>query len=241
MIKKGDDLADILIDRVRALKIDVQAGDIFVVAQKVVSKAEGRERRLSDVTPGKESKQLAEATGKDPRLVELVLSEASHVVRAVPGVLIVKHRLGLVLANAGIDFSNVEQKAGDDRALLLPVDPDGTAHELRRRLIAAFSVPVGVIINDSIGRAWRLGTVGVAIGAAGVEALKDCRQSKDMFGRPLQTTEIGFADEIASAASLVQGQSDEATPIALVKGFMPAATDSCAARLVRPEDQDLFT
>jgi coenzyme F420-0:L-glutamate ligase / coenzyme F420-1:gamma-L-glutamate ligase len=177
---------------------------------------------------------------KDPRFVEVVLSESKRVVRHRPGLLIVEHRLGFVMANAGIDHSNIEGEAGSERVLLLPVDPDGSAQALRQYLIGAFGVGLGVIISDSFGRPWRKGTVGVALGAAGLPALVDLRGHPDLFGRELLVTETGFADEIAAAAGLLMGQADEAVPMVLVRGLAWSAPDRPAGFLVRPAEHDLF-
>ena len=170
----------------------------------------------------------------------MVLSEAKRVVRYRPGLLIVEHRLGFVMANAGIDHSNIAAEDGVERVLLLPVDPDGSAHALRQHLMDAFGMGIGVIISDSFGRAWRKGTVGVALGAAGLPALIDLRGHPDLFGRELMVTETGFADEIAAAAGLLMGQADEAVPIVLVRGLAWSAPDQPAAALVRPAEHDLF-
>jgi coenzyme F420-0:L-glutamate ligase/coenzyme F420-1:gamma-L-glutamate ligase len=211
----GDDLADIALAGLGRLDDRVCEGDVLVFAQKIVSKAEGRTADLATVVPSARAIDLAEKTLKDPRLVELILSESSEVLRHRPGVLIVLHRLGLILANAGIDRSNV---AGAERALLLPVDPDASAARIRADLRTKTGVDVPVLIIDSIGRAWRLGTVGTAIGVSGMAALLDLRGQLDLHGRPLETTEIGLADELAAAASLTMGQAAEGTPIVLARG-----------------------
>jgi coenzyme F420-0:L-glutamate ligase/coenzyme F420-1:gamma-L-glutamate ligase len=212
-------------------------GDVLVFAQKIVSKAEGRTADLATVVPSARAIDLAEKTLKDPRLVELILSESSEVLRHRPGVLIVLHRLGLILANAGIDRSNV---AGAERALLLPVDPDASAARIRADLRTKTGVDVPVLIIDSIGRAWRLGTVGTAIGVSGMAALLDLRGQLDLHGRPLETTEIGLADELAAAASLTMGQAAEGTPIVLARGVPYSRRDGRATELLRPKDKDLF-
>ena len=190
--------------------------------------------------PSERAIALAAELDKDPRFVEVVLSESKRVVRHRPGLLIVEHRLGLVMANAGIDHSNVGAEDGVERVLLLPVDPDGSARALRQYLIDAFGFGIGVIISDSFGRPWRKGTVGVALGAAGLPALVDLRGHPDLFGRELLVTETGFADEIAAAAGLLMGQADEAVPMVLVRGLAWSAPDRPAAFLVRPAEHDLF-
>lgn len=237
-IASGDNLAVSIATACERAQLPLADGDIVVVAQKIVSKAEGRAVRLADVAPSSAAKNLAARVEKDSRLVELILSEAAAVIRAVPGVLIVEHRLGFILANAGIDASNVDH-GNDEMALLLPVDPDASARRLRDDLSAQAGAAVAVLIIDSIGRAWRLGTVGTAIGASGLPTLLDLRGKPDMFGRPLQTSELGFADEIAAAASLAMGQADEATPVAVVRGLTYVGDDPAAA-LLRDRNRDLF-
>lgn len=234
MVQAGDDLAALIADGLARANIAPRAGDVLVVAQKVVSKAEGRMVDLATVAPSLRALALAEEVRKDPRLVELILSESVRVVRARPGLLIVEHRLGFVMANAGVDRSNVAPQDGAERALLLPRDPDASAEALRARL----GVPV--VISDSFGRAWRRGTVGVAIGAAGLPALLDLRGRPDLFGRRLEVSITGFADEIAAAASLLMGQGAEARPVVLVRGLEWNAPPSRAAELVRPAEEDLF-
>ena len=237
MVQAGDDLAALIADGLARADLVTRPGDVLVVAQKVVSKAEGRMVDLASVTPSPRAIALAEEVQKDPRLVELILSESVRVVRARPGLLIVEHRLGFVMANAGVDRSNVAppQDGTEERVLLLPCDPDASAEALRARL----GVPV--VINDSFGRAWRRGTVGVAIGAAGLPALLDLRGRPDLFGRRLEVSITGFADEIAAAASLVMGQGAEARPVVLVRGLeWDGAPPSRATDLVRPAAEDLF-
>jgi coenzyme F420-0:L-glutamate ligase/coenzyme F420-1:gamma-L-glutamate ligase len=240
LVADGDDLAGIILTALSASGQALEAGDVIVLAQKIVSKAEGRLVDLTTVTPSARAEELAALTDKDARLVELVLAESTEVIRARRGVLIVAHRLGLILANAGIDQSNVDQDGGDDRALLLPADPDGTAARLRADLLARTGVAPGVLIIDSIGRAWRQGTIGTALGAAGLPGLLDLRGRPDLYGRALRTSELGHADEIAAAASLVMGQADEGRPIVLVRGLPAAARDGTAAELIRPPQMDLF-
>ena len=240
MIKPGDDLAALIAEGFARGAIAPRAGDVLVVAQKIVSKAEGRSVDLATVTPSARAIELAAEVQKDPRLVELILSESVRVVRSRPNVLIVEHRLGFVMANAGIDQSNVAPSDGVERALLLPVDPDGSAEALRAGLAGLFGVPPAVIITDSFGRPWRRGTAGVAIGAAGLPALLDLRGNPDLFGRILQVSISGFADEIAAAASLVMGQGDEAQPVVLVRGLSWQAPANPASNLVRPASEDMF-
>jgi len=240
MVAPGDDLAALVAAGLMRGEIQPRAGDVLVLAQKIVSKAEGRSVDLATVTPSARAVALAAEVGKDPRLVELILSESVRVVRSRPNVLIVEHRLGFVMANAGIDQSNVGPTDGVERALLLPVDPDGSAEALRARLVELCRVSLAVVIIDSFGRAWRRGTVGVAIGAAGLPALLDLRGNPDLFGRPLQVSISGFADEIAAAASLVMGQGDEAQPAVLVRGLAWNAPANPASELIRPAAEDMF-
>ena len=240
MIKPGDDLAALIAEGFARGGIEPRTGDVLAVAQKVVSKSEGRSVDLATVVPSARAIELAKQIEKDPRLVELILSESVRVVRSRPNVLIVEHRLGFVMANAGIDQSNVAPTDGVERALLLPVDPDGSAEALRAGLAALFGVPPAVIITDSFGRPFRRGTAGVAIGAAGLPALLDLRGNPDLFGRILQVSISGFADEIAAAASLVMGQGDEAQPVVLVRGLSWQAPANPASNLVRPASEDMF-
>jgi coenzyme F420-0:L-glutamate ligase / coenzyme F420-1:gamma-L-glutamate ligase len=237
MVKPGDDLAGLLAFALEPNGITLRAGDVLVVAQKVVSKAEGRIIDLATVVPSPQAIELAADIHKDPRLVEVILSESVRVVRKRPGVLIVEHRLGFVMANAGVDQSNLGLP---DCALLLPEHPDHSAETLRHRLATLTGTQIAVIINDSFGRAWRRGTAGVAIGAAGLPALIDLRGQPDLFGRTLEVSVIGFADEIAAAASLLMGQADEAQPAVLVRGLTWSAPASTAASIVRPPEEDLF-
>jgi len=235
-IRPGDDLAALVLDRL-AGDGALEDGDILVFAQKVVSKAEGRIVELAAVAPSIPAQALAEQTGKDPRIVELILSESRRIVRARIGVIIAEHRLGPIMANAGIDQSN---SGGDERAVLLPLDPDASAARLRDAIRQRCGRAVGVVISDSFGRPWRLGTCGVAIGAAGVAALVDRRGAPDREGRPLVATSIGHADEIAAAASLVMGQADEGRPVVVVRGLGGAGPETPAAALVRSAGEDLF-
>ncbi len=231
LVKAGDDLAALLRAALQRAAITPQAGDVLAVAQKIVSKAEGRSIALASVRPSSAATTLAAQTGKDARLVELILSESERVVRARPNLIIVKHRLGFVMANAGIDQSNVGEEG---HALLLPENPDDSA----ARLSAALGLPV--VITDSFGRAWRRGTVGVAIGAAGLPALRDLRGQPDLFGRTLMVSITGFADEIAAAAGLLMGQGAEAQPAVMVRGLALGGDALPAAELLRPDAEDLF-
>jgi coenzyme F420-0:L-glutamate ligase/coenzyme F420-1:gamma-L-glutamate ligase len=238
MVREGDDIAALIIAALGSREL--RHGDVVVVAQKIVSKAEGRSVDLDSVTPTAEAEELAAEVGKDPRLVQMILKESTRVVRSRPNLIIVQHRLGFVMANAGIDQSNVAAADGVHRVLLLPRDPDASAEGLRAKLGQRYGVPIGVIISDSFGRAWRRGTCGIAIGAAGLPSLIDLRGQPDLFGRILEVSIIGFADEIAAAASLLQGQASEAQPVVLVRGLDWSAPIAPAAELVRPLEEDLF-
>jgi coenzyme F420-0:L-glutamate ligase / coenzyme F420-1:gamma-L-glutamate ligase len=240
LVRPRDDLAELLILACERQAISPKEGDVLVLAQKVVSKAEARYIDLATVVPSARAQSLAAEVEKDPRLVEVILGESRRVVRRRPGILIVEHRLGFVMANAGVDRSNVDPEAGAEPVLLLPRDPDGSAATLLARLSAHFGKPLSVIISDSWGRAWRRGTVGVALGAAGLPAVMDLRGRPDLFGHELRVTETGFADEIASAASLLMGQAAEATPAVLVSGLSWSAPSMPANALLRPPEEDLF-
>jgi coenzyme F420-0:L-glutamate ligase/coenzyme F420-1:gamma-L-glutamate ligase len=240
LVRPRDDLAELLILACERQAISPKEGDVLVLAQKVVSKAEARYIDLATVVPSARAQSLAAEVEKDPRLVEVILGESRRVVRQRPGILIVEHRLGFVMANAGVDRSNVDPEAGAEPVLLLPRDPDGSAATLLARLSAHFGKPLAVIISDSWGRAWRRGTVGVALGAAGLPAVMDLRGRPDLFGHELRVTETGFADEIASAASLLMGQAAEATPAVLVSGLSWSAPSMPASALLRPPEEDLF-
>ena len=240
LVKAGDDLGELIASAIERSGVAPRAQDVLVVAQKIVSKAEGRVVALATVEPSDRALKLAAEVDKDPRLVELILSESARVVRARRGVLIVEHTLGFIMANAGVDQSNVAPGDGASCALLLPKNPDASAEALRRGLKALTGIDIAVVINDSFGRPWRKGTAGVAIGAAGLPALIDLRGRPDLFGRKLEVSVIGFADEIAAAASLLMGQADEALPAVLIRGLSWSASESTAAGLVRPSNEDLF-
>lgn len=240
LVRAGDRLPDIILDALQASGAALQAGDVVVLAQKVVSKAQGRVVALRDVNPSARAVALAAEAGKDPRIVQLILDESKEVVRARAGVIIVEHRLGFVCANAGIDQSNVSHAGGEPQALLLPTDPDGTCHVIRNALRERTGADVAVLIIDSFGRAWRNGTIGTAIGVAGMPALLDMRGCPDLFGRELAATEVGLADELAAAASLVMGQASEGCPIVLARGVPYARREGNARELLRPRQLDLF-
>ncbi len=235
-IQPGDDLGLLLKKALRAAEITLQSGDVLVIAQKIVSKAEDRFVSLADVIPGQRAQTVAARTDKDPRLVELILRESTAISRMKSGVLIVRHRLGFTSANAGIDRSNVGPVSADETVLLLPVDPDASAAKLR----ADLGGKIGVVISDSHGRPFRLGTVGVAIGAAGIPALWDRRGEPDLYGYELQHTDVGIADELAAAAGLLMGQGSEGLPVVLVRGLALPDVNGRAADLVRPPELDMY-
>ncbi len=211
MVRAGDDLPAMILAGLDRAGQMLRDRDVVVIAQKIVSKAEGRLVDLGDIVPSAQAIALAAEVGKDPGIVEVVLSESTKVVRSRPNLMIMQHRLGFVMANAGVDQSNVAAPDGHHRALLLPLDPDGSAQAIRAAL--ARRADVGVVISDSFGRPWRRGTAGVAIGSAGIPSVIDLRGQPDLFGRKLEVSIVGFADEIAAAASLLQGQAAEAQPV----------------------------
>ncbi len=240
IVRPGDDLARLMIGACENNALAPADGDVIVVAQKIVSKAEGRYVDLAKIRPSPRAINLAAEVDKDARLVEVILAESRRVVRRRPGVLIVEHRLGFIMANAGVDRSNIEADIAAEPVLLLPRDPDASARRLHEHLAAHFGSRLGVIISDSWGRAWRQGTVGVALGIAGLPALLDMRGRPDLFGHELRVTQTGFGDEIASAASLVMGQADEGRPAVLVRGLTWSEAPTPGAALIRPAEEDLF-
>jgi coenzyme F420-0:L-glutamate ligase/coenzyme F420-1:gamma-L-glutamate ligase len=240
LIEPGTDLLSLICNITQSQGPALRDGDVLVLAQKIVSKAEGRYVDLAAIEPSERAVALSKEVQKDPRLVEVIVRESREVLRHKPGVLIVEHRLGFVLANAGVDQSNVDPRRAAKPVLLLPEDPDKSARLLHEGLRRRLGKNIAVVINDSLGRAWRLGTVGVALGAAGLPALRDLRGQPDLYDRPLQVSETGFADEIAAAASLLMGQADEATPVIVVRGLTWSAKASSAAQLLRDAKDDLF-
>jgi coenzyme F420-0:L-glutamate ligase/coenzyme F420-1:gamma-L-glutamate ligase len=240
LIEPGDDLGAILVDCLKRSGIVLRDRDVLVIAQKLVSKAEGRYVDLAGVAPSARARELAAAVGKDPRIVEVILSEAREVVRYREGVLIVEHRLGFVMANAGVDQSNIPHPDGGERVLLLPRDPDASSAALKARIDEVFRVDVGIVINDSFGRPWRNGVVGVALGVAGLPAMLNLIGAPDLFGRALRVTEVAVADEIAAAASLLMGQTDAGLPLVHVRGLGWEVPPCNAASLLRSKERDLF-
>ncbi len=237
-VQPGEDLVGHILHALEGERL--ADGDALVLAQKIVSKVENRYVDLRTVEPSPRARELAHQVDKDPRLVEVILSESSAVVRAQAGVLIVAHRLGLVLANAGIDHSNVEQDGKSERVLLWPQDPDASAARIRQEILTRTGVSVAVVINDSVGRPFRNGAVGVAIGAAGINSLLDLRGTPDLFGRRLEVTEVAHADELASAASILMGQAAEGLPVVLARGFLAIDSARPASVLTREPSRDLF-
>lgn len=247
MIQPGDDLAALIVQGLAAQDDELQAGDILVLAQKIVSKAEGRLVNLADVTPSAQALELADVVGKDPRHVQVILDDSREVIRVRRGLLVVEQRGGWICANAGVDRSNIAQDAThgllghDETVALLPLDPDVSAAALRARLGELTGVTPAVIINDSHGRAWRIGTVGVTIGCAGLPPLWDQRGLHDLFGYELKTSEECIADELAAAASLLMGQSNEGRPVVVIRGYrLPPAPPAPAVRIQRPAHMDAF-
>jgi coenzyme F420-0:L-glutamate ligase / coenzyme F420-1:gamma-L-glutamate ligase len=242
LVKPGDIVSELIWNSLVSAHMKLETGDVIVVAQKVISKAEGRLRNLTEILPSKEAVILASKTGKDARFVELVLNECKKVIRTGDNLLIVEHKLGFICANAGIDHSNVHGYWGksEDWYLLLPEDPDKSAMEVKQSLETKSGCRVGVLIIDSHGRAWRLGTIGTTIGIAGIPALVDLRGQPDLFGYKLRITQVAASDELAAAASLLMGQADEATPVILARGYPYPLRNSKMKELIRPEDEDLF-
>ena len=238
-IEAGADLAQLIANGLDGAGIVPAPFDVLVVAQKIVSKAEGRVVDLRTITPSPRALELAARTRKDARLVEVVLAESQEVLRAVPNVLIVRHRLGYVMANAGVDRSNLPG-ADQDRVLLLPENPDASAARLRDELMIRWQVPLAVLISDSFGRAWRQGVVNVALGVAGLPSILDRRGEYDREGRALEMTEVALADAIAAGAALVMGEASEGTPVVLARGLEWSAAERNGAALLRPIDKDLF-
>lgn len=242
-LEPGDPLPELILEATATQAGGLAQGDLLVIAQKAVSKVEGCFVRLDDIVASDRARELAATLHRDPRLVELILRESSEVLRCTPHVIIVRHHCGVVLANAGVDRSNVRQTGSGETVLTWPRDPDASARRIHEALAAQTGFPAPVIINDSLGRAWRRGTVGQAIGAAGLTCLGDLRGQDDLYGYQLVSSEVAVADELAAAASALMGQAAEGTPVVVVRGFpwhAPGALDGRAATLVRPLHEDLF-
>lgn len=237
-VQPGDDLARQIADCLAANGLSLEPGDIVACAQKIISKAEARYARVDEATPGPEADDWARRTGKDPRLVQVTLDEANHVLRYRPNLLVVEHRLGMVMANAGIDQSNID--GAGEQVLLLPQDPDRSAEALADGLAALTGVRPAVLITDSVGRAWRIGTAGIAIGAAGIRCVDDIRGDEDMMGRELKVSIVGHGDQLAAAACVAMGEGAEGTPVVLIRGLPAEPAPLPAASLVRPAEDDMF-
>jgi coenzyme F420-0:L-glutamate ligase/coenzyme F420-1:gamma-L-glutamate ligase len=242
LIQAGDNLAKLFLESLGQAGIQLQNGDLLAVAQKIISKAEGRLINLNEVIPSEEALRISKESHKDPRLVELILNESKRVFRIRPGLIIVEHQLGFVCANAGIDASNVDTFEGraKDKVILLPKDPDASAQSLVDEIMQMTNAQIGVLIVDSHGRAWREGSVGVAIGIAGFPGLIDLRGTPDLFGEPLQSTQVGTADEVAAASSILMGQAAEGLPAIHVRGFPYKLRSGSLKDLLRPSEKDLF-
>jgi len=238
MVQPGDDLPALVVAVLAKAGLEPRASDVVVITSKIVSKAEGQTVDLRTVEPSAQARQLAEVTEKEPELVELILRESTEIVRAVPGVLLVRHRLGFMSANAAIDRSNAD--GTDHTALLMPRDPDASAAALHAALAAAFGPGIGVVITDTHGRPFRRGNIGVAVGIAGFEGLVDMSGARDLFGRELKATVVPLADELAAAAALVSGETYEGLPIVLVRGVALTPGDRGTQDLLFDADRDLF-
>lgn len=241
-IKAGNDLGRVIADALKSNEVFLEDGDIIVIAQKIVSKAEGRLINLTSVQPSEKAKEIAAYVEKRPELIELILKESNEVLRTRPGTIIVEHKSGFVCANAGIDHSNVKGNWGEpeDWVLLLPENADDSAVRIRNGIEAITSKKIGVMIIDSHGRAWRMGTIGMTIGLAGVPALVDLRGQPDLYDYKLRVTVVAAADELAAGASLLMGQAAEGTPVVHVRGFPYALRESTSQELVRSKSYDMF-
>ena len=239
-VEPGDDLCALIVAALDRLQEKLQPDDVLVLAQKIVSKSEDRYVYLNTVTPSARALELAQQADKDPRIVELILRESVDVLRVRKGALIVEHRNGYVHAHAGIDQSNIQSQPDNPRVLLLPENPDASAAKLREQLRAATGVDIAIIINDSAGRAWRNGVIGFALGTAGLMVLENRIGTRDLFGRPLEVTEIAVADELAAAASFMMGQAAEGAPVILIRGANITRAESGSRALIRAKSQDMF-
>lgn len=240
LVEPGDSIDRLVLDTLKSEQMPLEQGDVLVLAQKIISKSEDRYVDLHEITPTTEAVKLAHKCDKDPRLVQLILNESSAVLRCVPGVIIVRHRLGFVMANAGIDHSNIFGSEEGHRVLMLPEDPDRSAEQLKEKLELATGLNLAVIINDSFGRPWRLGTTAVCIGCSGIASLIDQRGDTDLFGQELRVTQVAVGDEVATAASVLMGQAREARPLVLVRGLDFPREPAAAHHLLRPAAEDLF-
>jgi coenzyme F420-0:L-glutamate ligase/coenzyme F420-1:gamma-L-glutamate ligase len=241
LVEPGDNLPERIKSSLLEENIALQNGDVIVLAQKIVSKSENRFVGLAGVAPSDEAKVLASKCGKDACLVQLILNESTEVLRCVPGVIIVRHKLGFVMANAGIDHSNIAADASGERVLLLPEYPDQSAKQIRQAIERETGLELAVIISDSFGRPWRLGTTGVCIGCDGIASLIDRRGDRDLFGQELLVTQVAVGDELATAASILMGQADESRPLVLLRGLEFPREPAAAHHLLRPPEEDLFS
>jgi coenzyme F420-0:L-glutamate ligase / coenzyme F420-1:gamma-L-glutamate ligase len=240
LIKSGDNLSEIILESISESNIEISDDDILVIAQKIVSKSEDRIVQLASVSPSEEALRLAKIADKDPRLVELILQESNEVIRCKEGVIIVEHRSGTVMANAGIDHSNVADSKNNDSVCLLPLNSDRSANILRKELESKTGRKLGIIINDSVGRAWRIGTVGLAIGCAGVLPVRDLRGKQDLLGHTLRVSETADADALASAACILMGEADDASPAVIIRGFKLDESQLDSNCLIRSKQDDMF-
>ena len=240
-IQSGDHIGEIIVNGIKRNNLIIENHDVIVIAQKIISKSENRLISLSTINPSQEAIKIAKKADKDPRIVELILQESRSIIRISNGVIIVEHKLGHILANAGIDRSNIESDKTDEKVLLLPENTDQSAQTIRSYLSKKINVNVGVLITDSMGRAWRLGTTGHALGSSGIKTLIDLRQKAvDLFQRELQTTCIAWADQLAAAAMLVMGESNEGIPVVIIKGINTHSETDTINDLIRPKNEDLF-
>lgn len=238
IVQTGDDIPQLILDALGRADLELQSGDVIVIASKIISKSEGRIASLNDVIPGEEALKVAEEVDKDPRIVELVLSESTGISRSRKGVLVTEHRLGFVSANSGLDASNVD--GTNEQVLLLPLNPDESAANIRENLKRETGTEVAIIVTDTHGRPFRLGNVGVAIGVSGMQALWDRRGEKDLFGREMVATILGYGDLVASAAHLIMGEGAEGLPFVLIRGLKFPRGEGQAKDLNRPPEMDMY-
>jgi len=240
LVEPGDDISQLIITCLIENNTQLVEGDILVIAQKIISKAENRYRYLNDIEPSAEAIRLGAEADKDPRLMACILEESTEVLRIRKGAIIVRHRNGYVHANAGIDQSNITSEPDNPRVLLLPENPDASARSILEALQQRFKVHTNVVINDSAGRPWRNGIMGFAIGSAGFEVVEDHIGNTDLFGNTLQVTQIAVADELAAAASLLMGQGDQGAPVVLIRGLKTQPSNRGSEGLIRGLSEDLF-
>lgn len=240
LIVPGDDLSEIIFETIGLSEFELADNDIIVIAQKIISKAEGRIVDLNSITPGSEARRIAKIAGKDPRQVELILQESNEIIRCKEGVIIVEHRSGIIMANAGIDHSNVGGSDKGEFVSLLPEDANLSAVNLRTKLQNISNKQLGVLINDSVGRAWRVGTVGLAIGSSGILPIRDLRGDKDLFGQVLRVSETADADSLACAACILMGEAADASPVVIIRGHALHQGEENTNSLIRSKQDDMF-